>query len=147
MNRRIRSVFLALCLLTALLCGCAAANGQPSAETVTVTDCAGRTVEVPKDPQSICCVCPFSGPIIVMCGYGDRVTTACNNMTRSNLLTMICPRIADAVVVKSSGSVNGEAVLEYDTDLIFVNDGTYETPEERAKLDALGFIKRRDGVA
>ena len=138
MNRRIRSVFLALCLLTALLCGCAAANGQPSAETVTVTDCAGRTVEVPKDPQSICCVCPFSGPIIVMCGYGDRVTTACNNMTRSNLLTMICPRIADAVVVKSSGSVNGEAVLEYDTDLIFVNDGTYETPDERAKLDALG---------
>ena len=138
MNRRIRAVFLALCLLAALLCGCAAANGQPSAETVTVTDCAGRTVEVPKDPQSICCVCPFSGPIIVMCGYGDRVTTSCNNMTRSNLLAMICPGIADAVVVKNSGSVNGEAVLEYGTDLIFVNDGTYETPEERAKLDSLG---------
>ena len=73
-----------------------------------------------------------------MCGYGDRVRTACNNMTRSNLLTSICPSIADAVVVKSSGSVNGEAVLEYGTDLIFVNDGTYETAEERAKLDALG---------
>ena len=111
MNRRIRSVFLALCMVAALLSGCAAASGQPSAETVTVTDCAGRTVEVTKDPQSICCVCPFSGPIIVMCGFGDRITTACNNMTRSNLLTMICPRIAAAVVVKSSGSVNGEAVL------------------------------------
>ena len=138
MNRRSIASILLLCLTAALLCGCAASGGQPSSDTISVTDCAGRTVEVPKNPQSICCVCPFSGPIIVMCGYGERVTTACNNMTRSNLLTMICPCIADAVVVKSSGSVNGEAVLEYDTDLIFVNDGTYETPDERAKLNALG---------
>ena len=138
MKRRILSAILALCLTTAVLCGCAAQGGQTAADTITVTDCAGRTVAVPKDPQSICCVCPFSGPIIVMCGYGDRVTTSCNNMTRSNLLEMICPGIADAVVVKSSGSVNAEAVLEYGTDLIFVNDGTYETAEERAKLDSLG---------
>lgn len=138
MNRRILAAILLICLAASLLSGCGAMAGQSAADTITVTDCVGRTVEVPKDPQSICCVCPFSGPIIVMCGYGDRVTTGCNNMTRSNLLTMICPGIADAVVVKSSGSVNGEAVLEYGTDLIFVNDGTYETPEERAKLDSLG---------
>ena len=138
MNRRILPAFLALCLFAAILCGCASISGQTAADTITVTDCAGRTVTVPKDPQSICCVCPFSGPIIVMCGYGDRVTTSCNNMTRSNLLTMICPGIADAVVVKSSGSVNAEAVLEYGTDLIFVNAGTYEAAEERAKLDSLG---------
>lgn len=138
MNRRILPAFLALCLFAAILCGCASISGQTAVDTITVTDCAGRTVTVPKDPQSICCVCPFSGPIIVMCGYGDRVTTSCNNMTRSNLLTMICPGIADAAVVKSSGSVNAEAVLEYGTDLIFVNDGTYEAPGERAKLDSLG---------
>lgn len=138
MNKRFLAALLTLCLTAALLCGCAARDVSTASDTITVTDCAGRTVAVPKDPQSICCVCPFSGPIIVMCGYGDRVRTACNNMTRSNLLTSICPSIADAVVVKSSGSVNGEAVLEYGTDLIFVNDGTYETAEERAKLDALG---------
>lgn len=138
MKRRICSAILALCLTAAILCGCASISGQTAGDTITVTDCAGRTVAVPKNPQSICCVCPFSGPIIVMCGYGDRVTTSCNNMTRSNLLTMICPSLAEAVVVKSSGSVNAEAVLEYGTDLIFVNDGTYEMPEERAKLDSLG---------
>ena len=138
MKRRMLSAVLALLMTAVLLCGCAALRAPAASDTITVTDCAGRTVAVPRDPQSICCVCPFSGPIIVMCGYGDRVTTACNNMTRSNLLTMICPSIADAVVVKSSGSVNGEAVLEYGTDLIFVNDGTYEVPAERAKLDSLG---------
>ena len=138
MTGKTLSAYLALCLTAAILCGCASISGQTTADTITVTDCVGRTVQVPKDPQSICCVCPFSGPIIVMCGYGDRVTTSCNNMTRSNLLEMICPGIADAVVVKSSGSVNAEAVLDYGTDLIFVNDGTYETAEERAKLDSLG---------
>lgn len=137
MNRRIWAAVLLICLSAVLLSGCEM-QVQPVSDTITVTDCVGRTVEVPKEPQSICCVCPFTGPIIVLCGYGDRVTTGCNNMTRSNLLTMICPSIADAVVVKSSGSVNGEAVLEYGTDLIFVNDGTYEIPEERAKLDSLG---------
>ena len=138
MNRRIWAAILVLCLIAALLCGCASTRGQSAADTITVTDCAGQTVEVPKDPQSICCVCPFSGPIIVMCGYGDRITTACNNMTRSNLLAMICPGIADAVVVKNSGSVNGEAVLEYGTDLLFVDAGTYGSSDERAKLDSLG---------
>ena len=68
MKRRILSAILALCLTTAVLCGCAAQGGQTAADTITVTDCAGRTVAVPKNPQSICCVCPFSGPIIVMCG-------------------------------------------------------------------------------
>lgn len=138
MKRRICSAILALCLTAVLLCGCAAQSGQTAADTITVTDCAGRTVAVPKEAQSICCVCPFSGPIIVMCGCGDRVTTSCNNMKRSNLLTMICPSLADAAVVKNSGSISAEAVLEYGTDLIFVDAGTYETAEERAKLDSMG---------
>ena len=67
-NKRIWPAVLALCLTVALLCGCAAHSAQTAEETITVTDCAGRTVAVPKNPQSICCVCPFSGPIIVMCG-------------------------------------------------------------------------------
>lgn len=138
MNRKILSALLALCLIAVLVGGCASSPERSASDTITITDCAGRTVAVPKNPQSICCVCPFSGPIIVLCGYGERITTACNNMTRSNLLTMICPAVADAVVVKNNGSVNGEAVLEYGTDLIFVNDGTYETAQERAKLDSLG---------
>ena len=132
------TVILALCILLGLTCGCAPADVGAQGDTITVTDCAGRTVEVPADPQSICCVCPFSGPMVVMYGFGDRITSTCNNVTRSHLLTAICPEIADAPVVKNSGSVNGEAVLELGTDLIIVNDGAYETDEERVKLDSLG---------
>ena len=137
MKKRIISILLILCALCAL-CGCAPASSGTKGGVITVTDCAGRTVEVPAEPESICCVCPFSGPLIVMFGRGDRVTSTCNNMVRSHLLTAMCPEIADAPVVKSSGSVNGEAVLELGTDLIIVNDGTYNTDDERVKLDSLG---------
>lgn len=138
MNRKLISVLLVLAMMLALLCGCAPEEPKPEGDTITVTDCVGRTVEVPKNPQSICCICPFTGPMLVMYGYGDRVTSSCNNVVRSNLLAMMCPSIVDSTVVKNSGSINGEVVLELGTDLIFVNDGTYETPDERAKLDALG---------
>ena len=136
MKRRFISILLILCT-AGLLCGCAPA-APAAADTRTVTDCAGRTVEVPADPQSICCVCPFSGPVVVMLGSGDRITSTCNNVVRSRLLDAMCPGIADVPVVKSSGSVNGEAVLELGTDLIIVNDGAYEADDERAKLDSMG---------
>ena len=131
------SLILILAVLTVLFSGCGPGGGSAGG-TVSVTDCAGRTVEVPADPQSICCVCPFSGSVLVMLGRGDRLTSTCNNVARSNLLKTICPSVGDAAVVKNSGSVNGEAVIELGTDLIIVNDGMYESGDERAKLDSLG---------
>ncbi|MBO4831735.1 MAG: ABC transporter substrate-binding protein [Oscillospiraceae bacterium] len=137
MKNRIISLLLILCCVV-LLCGCAPSAPAEADGIRTVTDCAGRTVEVPADPQSICCICPFSGSLIVMFGCGDRLTSTCNNVVRSRLLDAICPGIADVPVVKNSGSINGEEVLEIGTDLIIVNDGAYETDEERAKLDSMG---------
>ena len=118
--------------------GCGARESELSSDSIEITDCAGRTVSIPADPQSVSCVCPFSGAYIVMFGAGDVVTTACNNMTRSLLLASICPPIADAIVVKNSGSINAEEILEQDTDLIVINGGLYADPDERQKLDTLG---------
>lgn len=139
MKKKNLSMILVLALLFSLLGGCSSGEAQKEIrdEVIVVTDTVGRTVEVPIDPESICCICPFSGPFLVMFGAGEQVTSACNNMVRSNLLTAICPELADAIVVKSSGSVNAEAVLDLDTDLIFVDGEMYQTPEERAKLDAM----------
>lgn len=133
------SFVLVIAILFLLLSACSSGAVQPVEDTssIVVTDSVGRTVEVPADPESICCICPFSGPFLVMFGAGEQVTSACNNMVRSNLLAAICPEIMDAIVVKSSGSVNAEAVLDLDTDLIFVNGEMYQTPEEKAKLDAM----------
>ena len=135
--KRNSSVLLALLLLLLLLCGCA--QKAPAAETgVTVTDCVGRTVTVPADPQSISVLCPFSGPMLVMFGYGDRITTTVNNAARSKLLADICPAMQNAVVVKNSGAINAEEIMARHTDLIITNAGVYEAAAERDKLDAMG---------
>ncbi len=133
-----RTIFLALVcmLLLCALCGCTP-KSQPQTDGITVTDCAGRTVTVPADPQSICALSPFSGPMVTLLGFGDRITTTCNNAARSLLLAEICPQIKNAVVVKNSGSVNGEEVLANGTDLMFADMSVYENEAERAKLDAL----------
>ena len=107
------------------LAGCGTQVSEPMSDTIEVTDCAGRTVSVPADPQSISCVCPFSGAYIVMFGAGGKITSACNNMTRSLLLSSICPSVADAIVVKNSGSINAEEILEQNTDLLVVNGELY----------------------
>lgn len=138
MKKRIVSIILIFCSVVLALSGCAPSAPAAADGTRTVTDCAGRTVEVPADPQSICCVCPFSGPMVVMFGFGDRITSTCNNVVRSRLLDAICPGISGVPVVKNSGSINGEEVLEIGTDLIIVNDGAYEAEDERAKLDSMG---------
>ena len=121
-----------------MLAGCGTQVSEPTSNTIEVTDCAGRTVSIPADPQSISCVCPFSGAYIVMFGAGEKITTACRNMTRSLLLASICPSVADAIVVKNSGSINAEEILEQDTDLLVVNGELYADPDERQKLDTMG---------
>lgn len=135
--KRTISLALVCMLLLCALCGCTP-KSQPQTDGITVTDCAGRTVTVPADPQSICALSPFSGPMVTLLGFGDRITTTCNNAARSLLLAEICPQIRNAVVVKNSGSVNGEEVLAKHTDLMFADMGVYENEAERAKLDALG---------
>ena len=135
--KRMTSLALACLLLLCVLCGCSP-KAQPPTDGITVTDCADRTVTVPADPQSICALSPFSGPMITLLGFGERITTTCNNSARSLLLAEICPQIKNAVVVKNSGSVNGEEVLAKGTDLMFADRGVYENEAERAKLDALG---------
>ena len=129
-------LFFTAALLALLLTACSAPAGGD--EGRTVTDSVGRSVSLPQEIDSISCVCPFSGSMIVLFGYGDKVTTGCKNMTRSALLNSICPGISDLTVVKNSGSLNAETILEHGADVIFVNQGTYEDADQRAKLDAMG---------
>ena len=124
--------------MVTMLSGCGTQVSEQAADTIEVTDCAGRTVSVPADPQSVSCVCPFSGAYIVMFGAGDTITTACNNMTRSFLLASICPSVADAIVVKSGGSINAEENLEQDRNLLIVNGELYADAEERQKMEIMG---------
>ncbi len=137
MIKRATAILLCLALFFCTLTSCGSAPAAP-AGTVAVTDCVGRKVTVPEDPVSICTLCPFSGHMAILLGAGERITSTVNNVSRSELIREICPSIANASVVKSSGSVNAEEILRLGTDLIIVNESTYRSESEKAKLDAIG---------
>ena len=72
-----------------------------------------------------------------------------NAIKRDLLIQAICPPLKDAVVVKNSGVINGEALLELGVDLIFLEESTYADEDERAKLDALSIpyiVLRNDNI-
>ncbi|MBR0481669.1 MAG: ABC transporter substrate-binding protein [Firmicutes bacterium] len=130
--------YIALALVIAFMfsfAGCGRKGGDAGKKIIT--DCAEREVAVPEKIEKICCVDPFTGPMLVMFGYGDAITTASNNMTRSVLLKIICPHIEEVVSVKSSGSLNAEEILKRGADVIFVERDLYNDPSERSKLETM----------
>lgn len=138
--KRISSAALSLLLCLALLCGCMP-SGQPVSETAgmrTVTDQAGRTVEVPEDPACICALDPFCAPFVVAFGYGEQVKATIPSIQRDVLIQSICPSLKEAQVVKSGGVVNAEALLSIGVDLILLDRDSYDDLDNRAKIDATG---------
>lgn len=146
MMRKAREQFaflLVFALVISLLGGCGSSDptqesGQSTADTITVTDMAGRKVTIPSQIESLCVLDPFAAGITVMMGYGDVMTTTINNIKRNTLMLDICPALADAALVKSNGSINAETMLKYGVDLAVISTETYTDADECAKLDAIG---------
>lgn len=137
MRKKLIPVILIVLCIGIMLTSCAK-NVSNVLDGIQVTDMAGREVTVPKDPQSICVLDAYAAPVVVMLGYGDKMPSTINAVSRNLLLQSICPSLKNAAIVKTSGTVNAEAVLKLKTDLIIIGDDTYSSTDERAKLDTLG---------
>lgn len=132
-----KKVAILLIVLLSVVCFSACYKITPTTKpnTHAVVDSIGRTVDVPDNPQSICAVSTFGGHIVAMLGFSEKMTSTCNNVTRSTLLKTMCPSVNNAISVKKSGSLNAEAVLKRNTDLIFIDKEMYDDADQRAKLD------------
>jgi len=106
--------------------------------TLAVVDCVGRTVLIPEQAQKIAALDPFAGQALIMLGYGDKMVATVGGVQRDLLLQYMSPTLADAVIVKESGSMNAEAVLSLGVDLIFVSSDMHFSNAERQKLDKVG---------
>ena len=63
--KRCAALTISFILIIVSLCGCTPKTSTEKGGFI-VTDSVGREVSVPENPQSVCTLCPFSGPIIVM---------------------------------------------------------------------------------
>lgn len=112
----------------------AAASGDAGALR-TVTDTAGREVQVPAEPQAIAIMEPFSGEVAVMTGAGARIAGMPAGVKSDTILTSICPDIASSLTLSGS-TVNIETLVEAGCDVVLVKDTLSD--EELKKLDRLG---------
>ncbi len=129
-------IVMMMVVLLSMLCSCGVQTG--AVKTVTVTDCIGRSVAIPKQPQAIATLDPFAGLAVIMFGCGDKMIATVGGVQRDQLLQRICPSLANASVVKEEGSFNAETVLAMGIDLMFVKSDMYRSNTEREKLDSLG---------
>lgn len=132
------AVLVLVAAVAAAFSACDFTADNPSGETRTVVDTAGRTVEVPAEPKMICTLSSFAGPLACLYGYSDIMMATCNNVLRSNFLKEMCPALKNAINVKDSGTMNAESILALNVDLIFIDNTMYSDADERKKLEIMG---------
>mgnify|MGYP003733444463 FL=1 len=138
----LRYLLIIILALNFMLTGCDISQPQPErteqANTRTVTDCAGRSVTVPANPQRIACLCPEAGHAMAMYGQGDKIVAAVGGMQRDLLLVKMYPNIKNVPVPKVSEAINIEELAACQPDLVFVKADTVSNPAEMDKLNKVG---------
>ena len=130
--------------LSLLLAGCSQEGSGPTPsdnshqQTITITDCVGRQVTIPTNPQRIACLCPESGHAVAMFGQGDKIVAAVGGMQRDVILVEMHPHIKNVSVPKSSGVINIEELAACKPDIVFVKGDTARNEAEVDKMDKMG---------
>lgn len=129
-----------ICLLILnlfMLTGCQRSYDAPppSADTVMITDCANRQVEIPAAVERIACLCPEAAYTLAMLGQGDKMVAVVNGVKRDRILTELYPAITELPVPKNSGVINIEELIRTQPDVVFVKKDTLANEAEVDKLN------------
>ena len=141
-----------LCIMLALTvpAGCTSSEGsaaQPSssAQEVTVTDHAGRTVTVPLDPQKavILDILPLPSVLTVFLGSAETILAmepASMNAAKNGILAELYPEILNVSTdIMDGEDVNIESLLALQPEVVYYNAGNKALGEklENAQLCAV----------
>lgn len=137
MKRRIVGILLILVMLFSLA-ACGGTGGGASGETKTVTDCAGRTVEIPEDPQRIACMYSSAAHMMAMLDEEEKLVGCPNGVKTDVLIQMKYQGITDVATPYQEGSINVEELLRIKADLVIIRHSTAANEGEVEKLDDLG---------
>ena len=111
----------------------AAADAQQGAHALV--DSAGRSVQVPDEPQHIAVMDSFSSEFAVMIGAGERLCGVPGGTKSDALLQEMCPSLSKASQL-SGNMVNIDELASQGCDLAIVKTSMAQT--ELAKLDRMG---------
>lgn len=136
MKKKIVSIVLVLVVLfTAAACD--SDTEASSGKTKTITDCAGRTVEIPENPQKVACLYASTAHMMAMLDEGDKIVGAPNGVKSDVLMQMKYPEITEAATPYQEGSINAEELLRIEADLALIRYSTAANKGEVEKLEKL----------
>lgn len=135
-KKKVVSIVLVVLLLFCF-CSCGAGDNTKY-ETKTVTDCLGRKVEIPEEPQKVACLYATAAHMMAMLEEGESIVGCPNGVKSDILMQMKYPDITDTATPHQEGSVNAEELLRIEADLALVSYSLASNDGEMKKLDDLG---------
>ena len=130
------SIILTLMMLITVT-GCGGGTAV-SGETKTVTDCVGREVQVPENPERVACLYATAAHMMAMLDEGEKIVGCPNGVKSDVLMQMKYPEITETSTPHQEGSVNTEELLATETDLALVSYSLAASEGEMEKLDDMG---------
>ncbi len=134
---RVLCLCLALSMVMAAISGCGI-SGSDTGGTRTVTDCIGREVEIPEDPQNVACLYATAAHMMLMLDQQEKIVGCPNGVKTDVLMQIKYPEITETATPHQEGSVNAEELLRTDTDLALISASLASSEGEMEKLDELG---------
>lgn len=136
---RLSALLACMCLTFALaLTGCNGTASSSGGHARTVTDCAGRTVQIPEQVDTVACLYAYTGHVCVLLGCEDKISAVVQGLKRDHLMERKVDNIADLPVPYAKGAINIEELSAVAPDLIFLRADILQSVGELEKLDGLG---------
>ena len=137
MKKKIISIMLILVMLISIT-ACGSSGGSFKGATKTITDCAGRRVEIPKEPQKVACLYASTAHMMAMLDEGDKIVGAPSGVKSDVLMQLKYPQISEVATPYQEGSINVEELLRIEADLALVRYSTASNKGEVEKLEKVG---------
>lgn len=139
MKKNIRVVVLILCFFT-LLSGCAKMPDPADSgfsKTKTITDCIGRNVTIPENPQRVACLYAATAHMLALVDEGGEIVGAPDGVKRDVVMQIKYPGIKNIAVPYLNGAINTEELLRINADIALIRKDTAENAAEVEKLNNL----------
>lgn len=139
LSRRIAMALVFLAFAISLCCaGCSTVSSEQSVQGNTVTDCAGRQVEVPDEVDTVACLYAYTGHVCVLLGCEDKISAVVQGLKRDHLMERKVEGLADLPSPYNKGAINIEELAAVAPDLVFLRTDILQNTGELEKLAGLG---------
>lgn len=118
--KKLIGIILAIALVLSSLAGCASNNVPENEDTITVTDMAGNTVELPMDIEKIACQSSTCEAAIITLGKGGLLIGTTDYTDETTFAYQLYPELS--TVRKCEDDLSVEEMLEAKVDVVFVKD-------------------------